>query len=79
MNTENEVNNMDNTLLRANILGGMNAYIREVVGDDNVAYRWLTFCLPDCCDEETLMEIAENDKEFRRIAKEFAFCLQYAR
>ena len=59
---------MDNTLLKANLLGGMNAYILDVIGDDDITERWNMFGLPDKCDEETLMEIAEDDSEFLRIS-----------
>ena len=58
---------MDNTLLKANLLGGMDSYIRDVIGDDDITERWLMFGIPDGCDEEELMEIAEDDSEFLRI------------
>jgi hypothetical protein len=68
---EREVFKMDNTLLRANLLGGMNSYIIEL-GDEEILEPWLMCGVPDGCTEEELMEIAEDDDEFRRIAKEFA-------
>jgi len=62
---------MDMTLLKANLLGGMNAYIIEL-GDEDILEPWLMCGVPDGCTEEELMEIAEDDEEFRRIVKEFA-------
>ena len=58
-------------VLRANLLGGMNSYILGL-GDENILEPWLMCGVPDGCTEEELMEIAEDEDEFRRIAKEFA-------
>jgi hypothetical protein len=58
-------------VLKANILGGMNSYILGL-GDEDILEPWLMCGVPDGCTEEELMEIAEDDDEFRRIAKEFA-------
>jgi len=58
-------------VLKANLLGGMNSYILGL-GDENILEPWLMCGVPDGCTEEELMEIAEDDEEFRRIAKEFA-------
>lgn len=55
------------TLLRANILGGMDTYIREVVGDEDIFEEWLAEGVPDNCDQETLMEIAKDDWIFKNI------------
>ena len=56
-------------LLKMNLLGGMDSYVREVIGDDEVTEIWNMYGVPDECDEETLQWIAENDKEFTRICK----------
>ena len=48
--------------LRANLLGGMNDYILNVIGDDDITEVWQTEAVPDECDEDELMEIAEDDK-----------------
>ena len=53
--------------LRANLLGGMNDYILNVIGDDDITEQWQTYGVPDECDENELMEIAENDKEWNAI------------
>lgn len=58
-------------VLKANILGGLNSYILGL-GDENILEPWLMCGVPDGCTEEELMEIAEDDDEFRRIAKTFA-------
>ena len=61
-------------VLRANLLGGMNSYILGL-GDEEILAPWLMCGVPDSCTEEELMEIAEDDDEFRRIAKEFAWLI----
>ena len=62
---------MDDILLRANLLGGMNSYIIQL-GDEDILEPWLMCGVPDGCTETELMEIAEDEDEFRRITKEFA-------
>lgn len=59
---------MNNDVLRANILGGMNEYILECVGDEDIIQKWLADGVPDGADEDDLMEIAEDRREFERIA-----------
>lgn len=62
---------MDDILLRANLLGGMNSYIIQL-GDEEILEPWFMCGVPDGCTEKELMEIAEDEDEFRRITKEFA-------
>lgn len=62
---------MDIVLLRANLLGGMNSYIIEL-DDEDILEPWLMCGVPDGSTEEDLMEIAEDEEEFRSIVKEFA-------
>ena len=57
--------------LRANILGGMDSYVREVVDKEDVLDYWLMEGVPDEASEEMLMEIAEDRDEFIRISKVF--------
>ena len=59
-------------MLRANLLGGMDSYIRNVVGDEEIWGAWIEVGVPDECDEETLMGIAEDESEFIRITEEFS-------
>lgn len=62
-------------VLRANLLGGMDAYVREVIDDENYFMEWLELGVPDDASEDTLMEIAGDEKEFNRIVTEFASLL----
>ena len=48
--------------LRANIIGGMDDYIRNVLGDDDITNYWNTHGIEDGVDEDTLMEVAEDDE-----------------
>lgn len=59
-------------MLRANLLGGMDSYIKNVVGDEEIWGAWIELGVPDECDEETLMEIADDEPEFIRITEVFS-------
>lgn len=59
---------MNNVTLRANILSGMNEYILECIGDEDIHITWLVGGVPDGADEDEIMEIAEDKAEFERIA-----------
>lgn len=48
--------------LRGNILGGMDDYIRNVLGDDRTTEIWNERGIEDGVDEDTLMEVAEDDE-----------------
>ena len=63
------------TLLRANLLGGMDTYIREVIGDEDILEHWLEDGLPDDCDQDELMNIAEDEDEFYHMVDVFDKCL----
>jgi len=65
--TKNEIQ-----VLRANLLGGMDAYVREHLDDENYLMAWLELGIPDGADEEELMEIAEDEADFNRICGVFA-------
>lgn len=65
------MNKKQATILRANILGGMNSYVLDEIGDEFTTEIWLQCGVPDGADEEELMEIAESVKEFKRITKLF--------
>ena len=64
--TKNEIQ-----VLRANLLGGMDAYVREMVDDEDYFMEWLEMGVPDDADEDTLMEIAGDEEEFNRISAYF--------
>jgi hypothetical protein len=59
-------------VLRANILGGMDAYVREHLDDENYFMAWLELGVPDGADEEELMEIAGDEEDFNRITRVFS-------
>lgn len=63
-------NSKEALILRANLLGGMDSYMKEL-GDEEIWMEWITYGIPDECDEETLMAIAEDEPEFVRITKIF--------
>lgn len=67
---------MEEKILCANILGGINSYVRDCIGDDDLTDFWNTEGVPDECDEETLMEIAEDFDTFRDCVIAFARVLE---
>lgn len=71
MNNSNEVK-----MLRANLLGGMDSYIKEL-GDEEIWMDWITEGVPDECDEKALMEIANDESEFLRITRAFCNLVTY--
>ena len=54
-------------MLKANILGGLNDYILNVIGNDDVTDNWLANGIPDQATEEDLIEIAEDEIQFAEI------------
>lgn len=64
--TKNEIQ-----VLRANLLGGMDAYMRAVIDDEEYIMSWLAYGVPDEASEEDLMEIAGDEEEFNRISAYF--------
>lgn len=69
-------NSKEALILRANLLGGMDSYVKEL-GDEEIWMDWITEGIPDECDEETLMEIAEDESEFIRITRVFCNLVTY--
>lgn len=65
-------NSKEAKILRANLLGGMDSYIKNVVGDEEIWGTWIELGVPDECDEETLMEIADDEPEFIRMTELFS-------
>lgn len=63
-------------MLEMNIAGGMDAYVREVIGDDEITDYWNMFGVPDACDEEMLEEIIDCPTCFSNICQAFAECLR---
>ena len=66
----------EKTMLKANMLGGMNDYMLEYCNDENVLNMWFTYVVPDGCDEDELMELAESDELFCDCVNAFAHCLR---
>ena len=65
----------DFLMLRANLLGGMNDYILNVIGDDNITEAWQTRAIPDECSEDELMEIADDDELWNGICYLFGYLI----
>ena len=62
----------EENVLRANILGGMNDYIINVLGDEDIMMDWFAIGVEDGADEDILMEYGADEAEFKRICKVFA-------
>ncbi len=56
-------------ILRANIMGGMNEYVKAQ-GDDDLWEEWISV-FPDECSEEELMEMAKNGMIFEDVVSHF--------
>ena len=69
--TKNEEN-----VLRANLLGGMDTYVRESGDEDKIDY-WLREGVPDDSTEEDLMEIAEDENIFAYICEVFSHIVNW--
>ena len=64
-------------MLRANIMGGMNEYIKEL-GDEVIWMKWI-MVFPDGCDEDELMEMAEDEETYLEVVECYARCLKVAK
>ena len=52
------------TLLKMNLLGVMDSYVREL-GDENIWEVWIAIGVPDGATEDDLQFIAEDDELWR--------------
>lgn len=52
------------TLLKMNLLGGMDSYIREL-GDEDIWEVWIAYGVPDEATENDLRFIAEDDESWQ--------------
>lgn len=60
---------MDNILLMANIIGGLDIYIRENCDEDIVYDLWFACGMPDGETEEELMDdVVDNFEDWLRCA-----------
>ena len=53
--------------LRCNLLGGMDDYIRNVIGDDYVTEIWDSRGIEDGADEDILLGYAADDEAFKQV------------
>lgn len=68
-----EIKNMNEMLvLKMNILGGMDCYIRNYCQDEDLIEEWLSCGVPDGCDEDFLKELAEDNADFADICRLFS-------
>ena len=68
------MNSSEIKMLRANIMGGMNEYIKGQ-GDDDLWSEWIEV-FPDECSEEELMEMAESENIFREVTSHFEYLIR---
>ena len=59
-------------MLKANLMGGMNEYLKEKA-DDDVWQMWIQ-TMPDNVDEDTLIEMAGDDEIWLDVVNKFARC-----
>lgn len=64
-------------MTRANIMGGMNQDI-IALGDEIIYTKW-TMVFPECCDEDELMEMAEDEEIYLDVVECYARCLKVAK
>ena len=69
---------MDNltVILRANIMGGMNQDIVDL-GDEDIYMKWI-MVFPDGCEEDELIEMAEDEEIYLDVVECYARCLKVA-
>ena len=64
-------------ILKANIMGGMNEYIKEL-GDNDIWEIW-TEVFPAECSEDELMKMVEDDGVcWLNVVERFAYCCKIA-
>jgi hypothetical protein len=67
----------EKTILRMNLLGGMNAYIIDNVEDEElIVNNWFVVGVPDGATEEDLQTIAEDDELWVDAVQSFARCIR---
>ena len=64
--TENEIK-----VLKMNLLGGMDQYIRNCISDEEVHESWLALGVPDGATENDLAELADDLEDFSAIVNLF--------
>ena len=69
---------LEEKILKMNILGGMDTYIREVIGDEDLIDEWNMYGVPGEATEDDLASIATNEAEWRRICVKFGQIVHFA-
>lgn len=62
--------------LRMNMLGGMNSYVLDKIGEETIMDYWRKYGVPDGADEDDLRDIAEDDTMWTEICRVFYHCVQ---
>lgn len=62
--------------LRMNMLGGMNSYVLDKIGEENIIDHWNQYGVPNEADEDDLRDIAEDDTLWTEACKAFYRCVQ---
>lgn len=64
-------------ITRANIMGGMNQDIIDL-GDEAIYMKWI-MVFPDGCEEDELIEMAEDEEIYLDVVECYARCLKVAK
>jgi hypothetical protein len=68
----------EKTILRMNLLGGMNAYILDNVDDEEIIVDdWFAYGVPDEATEDDLQTIAEDEGLWLEAVASFNRCIKY--
>lgn len=70
------MNNNEILTLRMNMLGSMNTYVRDVLGDDEATDYWNTWGVPDEATEEDLWTIAIDTDVWATVCSTFGHILK---
>lgn len=65
----------DLLVLRMNLVGGMNEYIK-CLNDETAYYDYWIELVPDEATEDDLQDIAESDELFRAVCERFAMLVR---
>lgn len=65
----------EKTILRMNILGGMNQDIINL-GDEEIWLEWIALGVPDEATEEDLQSVAEDDELYFEVCEIYAKCVK---
>jgi hypothetical protein len=62
--------------LRVKILKGMNEYIFNEIGDEDIIDYWLLYGMPDDSEDDDYLMVAEDEESWVNVVKTFANCLK---